>query len=162
VCRLRSGRGGFPAAALAAAVTLAGSALLGLAVPLLATAGELMALPGLWKTTARLVEPSQRDPEVNWHCVDEVQDPWSAYAQIALLAGDMCKQTKSERTGTTLAWTVECKGPVALVGNGQVVFDSASHYRGEVELSGTFMGYPVSNRISVEGQRYAACTSPRD
>ena len=157
---MRSGRGGFPAAALAA-VALAGSAL-GLAVPLLATAGEFLALPGLWKSTERLVGPTQQDPAVSWHCVDEVQDPWSAYAQIALPPGDMCRQTKSERTGTTLSWTVKCKGPIALVGNGQIIFDSASHYRGEVELSGTFMGYPVSNRFSVEGQRYAACTSPRD
>ena len=67
---------------------------------------------------------------------------------------------KSERTATTLSWTVECKGTAALVGSGHIVFDSAAHYRGEIELSGTFMGYPVSNRISVQGQRYAACTSP--
>jgi len=141
-------------------VALAGSAFAGLTVPPLATAGEFMALPGLWKTTERLEGPVQQAPAVRWHCVEEALDPWSAYAQIALPAGDMCRQTKSERTGTTLSWTVECQGPIALVGN--IVFDSASHYRGEVELSGTFMGYPVSNRISVEGQRYAACTSPRD
>jgi hypothetical protein len=57
---------------------------------------------------------------------------------------------------------VECKGPVAIVNVGHVVFDSPSHYRGEVELSGSFMGYPVRSRVTLEGQRYAACTSPRD
>jgi hypothetical protein len=154
-----SGRGGSSAVALAAAA-LAGSAVLGLAVPLLATAGEFMALPGLWKTTEWLAGPVQQPPVVNWHCVDEAQDPWSAYARIAPPVGDMCRQTRSERTDTTLSWELECKGSMTLVG--KIVFDSASHYRGEVELSGTFMGYPVSNRISVEGQRYAACTSPRD
>ena len=44
----------------ARAGALGGSALVGLAVPLLATAGEFMALPGLWKTTERLVGPTQQ------------------------------------------------------------------------------------------------------
>ncbi len=140
------------------------SLLAGLAVPLIAAAGEFMAFPGLWKTTVQVAGPAgaHGEPTVTWHCVDEVEDPWSAYAQLTLPPGDLCTQTKSERTGTTLAWTVECKGPVAIVNSGRIVFDSASHYRGEVQLSGAFMGFPLNSRFTVEGQRYAACTSPRD
>ena len=140
------------------------AALAGLAVPLIATAGEFLAFPGLWKTVVQLAGPSvtPHEPAVQWHCVDEAADPWSAFGQIALPAGDVCRQTRSERTATTLAWTVECKGPAAIASIGRIVFDSASHYRGEVELSGSFMGYPVSSRVTVEGQRYAACTSPAD
>ncbi len=140
------------------------AALAGLAVPLTATAGEFLAFPGLWKTVveARDSAGTAHEPEVQWHCVEEGADPWSAYARIALPAGDLCRQTQSERTATTLAWTVECKGLAAIVSTGRIVFDSASHYRGKVELSGTFMGYPIGSQIALEGQRYAACTSPAD
>jgi Protein of unknown function (DUF3617) len=137
-----------------------------LLLPVAAPAGEFMAYPGLWKTTLQLAsESSPTESNVTWHCVDEGEDPWSAFAQLSLPEGEAasCKQTQSERTATSLAWTVECKGPpLALVNKGQVTFDSPSHYRGEVQVNGTFMGYPVSSRITVEGQRYAACTSPKD
>ncbi len=123
-----------------------------------------MAFPGLWKTTLQLVAPADgaHEPNVNWHCVDEAEDPWTAFAQLTVPEGAACTQTQSERTGTSLAWTVECKGVVAITNTGHVTFDSPSHYRGEVQLAGTFMGYPVNSRINVEGQRYAACTSPAD
>lgn len=133
-----------------------------LLIPVATPAGEFMAYPGLWKTSVQL---ATAEPNVMWHCVDEGEDPWSAFAQISLPEGEAasCKQTQSERTATSLAWTVECNGPpLALVNKGQVTFDSPSHYRGEVRVSGTFMGYPVSSRVTVEGQRYAACTSPSD
>lgn len=139
--------------------------LTGLAVPLTAAAGEFLAFPGLWKTVTQLVAApgtAPQEPAVNWHCVDEAADPWTSFAQLSLPQGEQCKQTKSERTGTTLEWVVECRGTAAIVNAGRVVFDSPSHYKGEVQLTGQFMGYPVNDKIEIEGQRYAACTSPRD
>ncbi len=133
-------------------------------LPLTAMAEEFMAYPGLWKTvqTAATPTPSTAQPQADWHCVDEAEDPWSAYAQITMPEDDSCTQTQSERTGTSLEWTVECKGTSAIVSRGKVIFDSPSHYRGEVQLSGSFMGHPVNDKITLEGQRYAACTSPSD
>ena len=120
-----------------------------------------MAYPGLWKTTVQVVSQTEVQPEVHWHCVDEAEDPWQAYAQLNFVDAS-CVQTKSERTGTSLEWTVECKSPLTVVNTGRIVFDSPSHYRGTVEMTGTFMSYPIQEKIIVEGERHAACTSPSD
>jgi hypothetical protein len=146
-------------------VVIRGAAALLVTLPLTAVADEFMAFPGLWKTTtqpAATVDTKASASQPDWHCVDEAEDPWGAYARIVLPEDDSCTQTQSDRTATSLEWTVECKGPTAITSRGKIIFDSPSHYRGEVQLSGNFMGNPVNDKIALEGQRYAACTSPSD
>jgi hypothetical protein len=146
-------------------VAIRGAAALLVTLPPAAMADEFMAYPGLWKTTTQPTVTADRKasvPQPDWHCVDEAEDPWSAYARIVLPEDDSCTQTQSDRTATSLEWTVECKGPAAITSRGKIIFDSPSHYRGEVQLSGNFMGNPVNDKIALEGQRFAACTSPSD
>lgn len=125
-------------------------------------ADEFMAQPGLWKTTTQSAGVNSTPAQVDWHCVDEAADPWSAFAQLEDVAGASCTRTTFERTATSLKWKLDCSAPWPLRNQGAIVFDSPSHYSGSVTLSGVLMNYPIADVIHVEGQRYAACTSPSD
>ena len=123
---------------------------------------EFKAMPGLWKTTLlRSNSASHASPIVNWHCVDEGSDPWTNFA-FSIPLDKSCKRTYSSRTSTSLKWRLDCTGSPTITDEGSIVFTSADHYTGQVELRGTLMGYPLDQTIAVEGQRRAACTSPQD
>src|ERR1700712_1858453 len=86
-------------------VVIRGAAALLVTLPLTAMADEFSAYPGLWKTTAQPATTADVKPPVpqpDWHCVDEAEDPWGAYARIVLPEDDSCIQTQSNRTGTSL------------------------------------------------------------
>jgi hypothetical protein len=131
-----------------------------LLVPVICTADDFMALPGLWKTTYR--QAGQDEPKILWHCVAEDTDPWVAFAQLEDGQGMSCTLSKQERTSTSLEWRIECKGAAAVTGEGRIVFDSTQHYTGSVKFTGTLWGYPLQSVTQIEGKRYAVCTSPRD
>jgi hypothetical protein len=122
---------------------------------------EFKALPGLWKTTYSPYAP-RANPTVDWHCVFEDSDPWTNFAYSPTPLDKSCKSEYSKRTGTSLKWRLDCKSPSAITSEGSIIFSSADHYTGVVELRGTLMGYPIDQTISVEGKRLAACTSPQD
>jgi len=123
---------------------------------------EFKALPGLWKTTLAGLSPQKQSPLVNWHCVDEGSDPWTNFAYLGAPFDGACKRIYSERTSTSLKWRLDCVGFSTTSETGWISFATADHYTGKVDLHGTFMGYPVAQTISIEGKRYAACTSPQD
>jgi hypothetical protein len=124
--------------------------------PSRADPGDFAAMPGLWKTVTTPVDHGHRDkPVIIWHCVDEGADPWVAFAIIVMPASGSCERSEQHRGSTALAWNVTCGKP-AVSGKGRVNFDSAEHYTGSVILADR------SEVASVEGQRFAACTSPSD
>jgi hypothetical protein len=123
---------------------------------------EFKAFPGLWKTTLIGLSPQKHSPLVEWHCVFEGSDPWTNFAYLGAPLDGACKRTYSDRTSTSLKWRLDCVGLSTISETGWISFATAEHYTGKVDLHGTFMGYPVAQTISVEGKRYAACTSPQD
>jgi len=124
---------------------------------------EFKALPGLWKTTLSVSNSAPNaSPLVNWHCVDEGADPWASFAYLSTPLDKSCERKYSDRTSTTLKWRIDCTGWSTITDEGSIVFSSAGHYTGKVELRGTLMGYPLDQTFMIEGKRYAACTSPQD
>jgi hypothetical protein len=134
-----------------------------LAIAVNAIADEFGATPGLWKTTLRRQHADRTEiPLIQWHCVAEESSPWIAFAQLDVPPQTPCKRTAFIRGETTLRWRLECSGQFAITNQGSITFDNPLHYTGIVTLSGTIMGYPVNDVISVEGDHEAACTSPAD
>lgn len=124
------------------------------ALPSRADPGDFGAMPGLWKIQLRHVANGKVDrTDVQWHCVDEGADPWATFAAWTP-AEAACTAADQQRHSTSLAWTLTCKGTRAA--SAHVDFDNAKHYVGSVVADG---GGEVAQ---VEGDRYAACTSPED
>ncbi len=124
---------------------------------------EFKALPGLWKTSLLTSNSATHAaPKINWHCVDEGSHPRVNFPNISMPRDKSCKSQSANRTSTSLKWRIDCAGSSTITNEGAIVFSSADHYRGKVELHGTLMGYPLDQTILVEGKRYAACTSPQD
>ena len=125
-----------------------------LAMPVHADPGDFGAMPGLWKIQVRHVANGKAGaPEVQWHCVDEGADPWTTFAAWTPAEGE-CTAIDQHRRSTSLAWKLTCKA--APTATAHVDFDSAKHYTGSVTAEGR------GEVTQVEGDRYAACTSPQD
>jgi Protein of unknown function (DUF3617) len=134
-----------------------------LALAVNTTADEFGATPGLWKTTLSRQHSGQAEaPLVQWHCVAEKASPWVAFAQLDVPPQVSCKRTNFVRNATSLRWRLVCSGQFAITNQGSITFGDPLHYTGTVTLSGTIMGYPISDTISVKGEHVAACTSPAD
>ena len=129
------------------------------------SADDFGAMPGLWNITVRNESDAgtaQARPDAHWRCVDEGANPWTAFAETRVPAGYSCKRTAYERTATSLKWHLDCKGASAISSEGSIVFDSAKHYTGEVELKRVKNKDSQATKTTVEGTRVAACTSPQD
>ena len=152
VSRVRQSHGAIDLTALAAAAACAIAT--AMAPPVHADAGDFGAMPGLWKIQVRrVVDGKAGAAEVQWHCVDEGADPWTTFAAWTPANGE-CTATDQHRGTTSLAWKLTCKAsPLA---SARVDFDSAKHYTGSVTVEGR------GEVTRVEGDRYAACTSPED
>lgn len=151
--RQPTARGHAMARAIAVLVLLA-AALAG--EPSRADPGDFQAMPGLWKIVTRTSDHGRLGPpRVTWHCVDEGPDPWAEFANLPLPGQGPCERTNSQRSSTTLAWSLSCQGMAADAVTGRVGFDSPEHYTASLSVQGTVL-------VQVEGQRYAACTSPKD
>jgi hypothetical protein len=132
-------------------------------LPLKGPAEEFKALPGLWKTTLHAQGKNKATPShVQWHCVIEDENPFIAFARLPMVAHETCQRKSLVRRSTSLQWQLDCTGDFTLTNEGSLNFDTAKHYTGTVKLTGMVMGYPIDEILSVEGSRFAACTSPSD
>jgi hypothetical protein len=119
--------------------------------------GDFGAMPGLWKiVTTPLDHGRAGKPSLVWFCLDEGADPWASFANIVVPAFAPCQRSAQHRGSTSLAWTATCGGASPSSGRGRVDFDSAEHYTASITLPDR------GEIVRVEGQRYAACTSPSD
>jgi hypothetical protein len=117
--------------------------------------GDFAAMPGLWKIVTTPIDHGRRGkPVIEWRCVDEGADPWTAFAVVPLPALATCERSSQHRSSTDLAWAVSCGGNSQ--GRGRVGFDSAEHYTASIVLQDR------GEIVHVEGRRRAACTSPSD
>jgi Protein of unknown function (DUF3617). len=123
--------------------------------PCRADPGDFAAMPGLWKIVTTPVDHGHRGkPVIEWRCVDEGADPWTAFAVIPLPALATCQRSNQHRSSTELTWAMSCGGNSQ--GRGRVGFDSAEHYTASIVLQDR------GEIVQVEGQRRAACTGPSD
>jgi hypothetical protein len=120
--------------------------------------GDFQAMPGLWKIVMRpVIHGHPGKSTTQWHCVDEGADPWTSFATIMTVPEHpRCEPANQHRNSTALAWTLSCEGHPSAKGNGRVDFDSAEHYTASIALEDR------GEVLRVEGNRYAACTSPSD
>jgi len=147
-----SQRGHAVARALAVLVLLA-AALIG--EPSHADPGDFQAMPGLWKIVTRVFQDGKETGmQIAWHCVDEGPDPWTEFANLPIPGYAQCERTDAHRSSTALSWSLQCEG-LKDAARGRVKFDSAEHYTAGVSIGG-------HDVVTVEGRRYAACTSPKD
>jgi hypothetical protein len=123
-------------------------------------ADEFMAMPGFWKVTTK-TGPADA-PEVKWICVPDEPDPWVWFAHLRVIPQLTCKRNGFVRTSTTLKWRLDCTGPFTLTNSGALVFQTAKHFTGQVNLTGAIMDYPIDQSVNVEGERITAYTTPAD
>jgi hypothetical protein len=122
-----------------------------------ADSADFQAMPGLWKiTTHRLSHGRPGKPSIEWRCIGEGADPWASFANFAIPDVPPCQRSDQHRSSTALAWAVSCPVEPTANGRGRVDFDSAEHYTASIELQNR------GEVVRIEGQRYAACTSPND
>ena len=139
-------------ARILALLVLLAAALMG--EPSHADPNDFQAMPGLWKIVMRKIEHGHAGAaQVQWHCVDEGPDPWVEFANLPPPGEVQCERSGQRRTSTALAWTLTCPGHTAVAG--RVDFDSPEHYTASLKQQGKAV-------VQVEGQRFAACTSPKD
>ena len=117
-----------------------------------ADAGDFQAMPGLWKIVTHANAKDAPRETVAWRCVDEDADPWASFALAPPNAS--CQRTDERRSRTSLDWRFACGAPPVL--HGRVAFDSPEHYTATLGTDG------AEPQLRAEGQRYAACTSPKD
>jgi Protein of unknown function (DUF3617). len=117
---------------------------------------DFQAMPGLWRIVLREVSHGHAGPpRVEWHCVNEGDDPWARFAALPMPA-PQCRRTDEHRSSSTLDWTLSCAGLPTPSGRGRVDFDTPEHYTASVSLQGR------GEVLRVEGVRRAACTGPSD
>jgi hypothetical protein len=128
-----------------------------------AGADDFLAMPGLWKITFKVQSghgATQR--KAQWHCADDEVDPWINFVPKPQAASGNCTRTSSERTATSLRWSMICKGNPDVISEGQLQFDAADHYSGTLTESWLHDGHAMKRHITIEGSRQAACTTPED
>jgi hypothetical protein len=117
--------------------------------------GDFQAMPGLWKITMHMVKEGKSDQVVvKWRCFDEGSDPWVKFVDV-LVPDPQCQRSGEHRISTSLAWNATCPGTPVRNGHGHIDLDSPQHFTGDVALNG-------KDAMTIEGQRYAACTGPSD
>ncbi|MEW9622892.1 DUF3617 domain-containing protein [Rhodanobacter geophilus] len=117
---------------------------------------DFQAMPGLWRVVLRVVSNGHAGPaRVEWHCVNEGDDPWARFAALPMPA-PQCRRSDQHRSSTALDWTLSCAGMPVPSGRGRVEFDTPEHYTASISLQGR------GEVLQVEGVRRAACTGPSD
>lgn len=117
---------------------------------------DFQAMPGLWRVVLRVVSNGHAGPpKVEWHCVNEGDDPWARFAALPMPAPE-CRRVDPHRSSTALDWTLSCPGMPTPSGRGRVEFDTPEHYTASISLQGR------GEVLRVEGVRRAACTGPSD
>ena len=136
-----------------------------------AAADEFLAMPGLWKLSYRASGQGQPNAQRQareqawlaqplWRCVDEDTDPWRAYADLPQQPA--CERLSVQRTSTSLRWQLQCNNADWLSVKGRLVFDSATHFTGQISRVMRQDNQLLTEALEVSGQRVAACTSHLD
>lgn len=68
-----------------------------------------------------------------------------------------CQRTSFHESSTEVDWKYECTGKFTMTREGSIKFDSPSHYKGTLKMSGNVMGQTIDNSSMMEGTRIGAC-----
>ena len=97
-----------------------------------------MPQPGSWKTTiATERDGAVRSVQVTTSCLTakELRAPEMGIAPKASELRGYCKRVNFKKTNDGLTWDIECRSKAALIVKSAIVFDSAKHFIGVIQVS---------------------------
>jgi hypothetical protein len=116
--------------------------------------------PGLWKVVTHISRNGATSPpDTHTSCVtaDQMKDPGKTIMPQQSSANEKCNRTHYEWTGSKLSWQIQCTGPLAMKGGGNILFDTPEHYVGKITSVGAINGQGFTSTILLEGQRVGDC-----
>jgi hypothetical protein len=116
--------------------------------------------PGLWKVVTHISRNGATSPpDTHTSCVtaEQMKDPGKTIMPQQSSANEKCNRTHYEWTGSKLSWQIQCTGPLAMKGGGNILFDTPEHYVGKITSVGAINGQGFTSTILLEGQRVGDC-----
>lgn len=111
--------------------------------------------PGVvWQTTSQMVMegmPFSPPPNTVKICAarDSRQPPPPP-------PGQTCTTTNVQRSGNKVTWDQQCTGEMEMTGHGEITYDSADSYSGEIKF--TAEGMSMTTRLT--GKKIGTCDHP--
>jgi hypothetical protein len=128
-----------------------------------ASRAEAAPKPGLWKVITHVTRNGvASSPDSHTSCItaDQMKDPGKTIMPPQSSADEKCVRSHYQWTGTKLSWQVQCTGPLAMTGGGNIIFDLPEHYVGKITSAGTVNGHAFNSTILLEGERLGDCPKP--
>ena len=125
------------------------------AMVLLALAPAHADAPGvLWESTSQMVMeglPFSPRPNTVKFCAaaDSSQPPPPP-------PGQNCTVSNTQREGSKVTWDTQCTGEMEMTGHGEITYDSADSYTGEIKF--TAEGMTMTTKLS--GKKIGECDKP--
>jgi hypothetical protein len=137
--------------------TLAGVAI---ALPLLAApAYAVDPQPGEWTVKVRSTISGQPPKDTSLkNCItpEMAKNMEASFSRDPIMSRPEC-QKSMRRTASGFAWNFRCTGEMAVAGTGSVIFDTTTHYSGQIQMSGTIGGQPIEVVTTMDGRRTGEC-----
>jgi hypothetical protein len=70
--------------------------------------------------------------------------------------GQSCTVSNMQRSGNKVTWDTQCTGEMEMTGHGEITYDSADSYTGEINF--TAEGMTITTRLS--GKKIGECDNP--
>lgn len=70
--------------------------------------------------------------------------------------GQSCTMTNVQRTGNKVSWDTQCTGEMEMTGHGEMTYDSASSYTGEIQ----FAAEGMTMTMKLSGKKIGTCDKP--
>lgn len=124
-------------------------------------AGTIKVKTGLWKTTTTHIRNGQSmPPRSDTRCVTQkdLDDISNVFSKDRMNQNDTCKRSDFKETSNSLHWKYECTGQFQMVAQGDMKFDSPTHYSGKVVTKGNVMGHSIDSETDMVGERVGECT----
>jgi hypothetical protein len=123
-------------------------------------AEALNAQPGLWKVVVETMSNGKvLDPRTNMTCFTKDQiDHFSDHlAKPRKSSTENCERTSYKQTATTVRWSYKCSGYHTITTDGELSFDSPTHYTGHMKTESTVEDKPVETLNNITGTRIGDC-----
>lgn len=130
--------------------------LLAVAAALLAILGPAHAdAPGvLWESTSQMIMEglpfSPRPSTVKFCAAADSSEPPPPPP------GQNCTVSNQQRSGNKVSWDTQCTGEMEMTGHGEITYDSADSYTGEIKF--TAEGVTMTTKLS--GKKIGECDKP--
>ena len=120
--------------------------------------------PGLWKITAWIAQNGVvSPPNQSMKCLTpaETRDLATTFSPVSRTINSECAPIERSFDGTTLSWTLTCKGQLDMEVTGEFTFDSPRHYVATVRTKAAMGGMQmVDTRSMLDAERISECEKP--